>query len=78
MDGNRHLKRQVRTNGQTHRSADVLTYIRTDALTYIRAPDFVNAPPKLRFAVRKVKKWLYGKVLLCQEESFCKERTVFG
>ena len=41
-------------------------------------PGFVNAPPKLRFAVRKVKKWLYGKVLLCQEESFCKERTVFG
>lgn len=40
--------------------------------------DFVNAPPKLRFAVGKVKKWLYGKVLLCQEESFCKERTVFG
>ncbi|KAB5317821.1 hypothetical protein [Bacteroides stercoris] len=37
MDGNRHLKRQVRTDGQTHRSADVLTYIRTDALTYIRA-----------------------------------------
>ena len=37
MDGNRHLKRQVRTDGQTHRSADVLTYIRTNALTYIRA-----------------------------------------
>ena len=37
MDGNRHLKQQVRTDGQTHRSADVLTYIRTDALTYIRA-----------------------------------------
>ena len=36
MDGNRHLKRQVRTDGQTHSSADVLTYIRTDALTYIR------------------------------------------
>ena len=37
MGGNRHLKQQVRTDGQTHSSADVLTYIRTDALTYIRA-----------------------------------------
>ena len=36
MDGNRHLKQQVRTDGQTHRSAGVLTYICTDALTYIR------------------------------------------
>jgi len=37
MDGNRHLKRQVRTDRQTHSSAGVLTYIRTDALAYIRA-----------------------------------------
>ena len=37
MDGNRHLKQQVRTDGQTHRSAGVLTYICTDALTYMRA-----------------------------------------
>ena len=37
MDGNRHLKQQVRTDGQTHRFAGVLTYICTDALTYIRA-----------------------------------------
>ena len=37
MDGNIHLKHQVRTDGQAYRSAGVLTYIRTDALTYIRA-----------------------------------------
>ena len=37
MDGNRHLKQQVRTDGQTHRFAGVLTYICTYALTYIRA-----------------------------------------
>lgn len=55
-----------------------VTSIGDSAFEYCSGPDFVNAPPKLRFAVRKVKKWLYGKVLLCQEESFCKERTVFG
>ena len=31
-------------------------------------PDFVNAPPKLRIVVRKIKKWLRSKVPLCQEE----------
>ena len=33
-------------------------------------PDFINAPPKLKFATIQVKKWLDCEVLLCQEESF--------
>ena len=32
------------------------------------APDFVNASPKLRFAVREAEKWLDCEVLLRKEE----------
>ena len=41
-------------------------------------PDFINASPKLEFAVRKAKKWLYSEVFLCQEESFCEGGIIFG
>ncbi|WP_270557768.1 hypothetical protein [Bacteroides stercoris] len=36
MNGNIHLKHQVRTDGQAYRSAGVLTYIHADVLTYRR------------------------------------------
>ena len=32
------------------------------------SPDFVNAPPKLRFVARYVEKWFHCEVLLRQEE----------
>ena len=40
-------------------------------------PDFVNAPPKLRFVARYVEKWFHCEVLLRQEECLSEVSPVF-
>ncbi|WP_221415195.1 hypothetical protein, partial [Phocaeicola vulgatus] len=37
-------------------------------MLWSECPDFVNAPPKLRFVARYVEKWFHCEVLLRQEE----------
>lgn len=67
--------------GVGERSGDIgveLQFVDTGRESHVLFPDFINASPKLRFAIRKVKKRLHGKVLLCQEESFCEGRLIFG
>ena len=44
---------------------------------YKEAPDFVNAPPKLRFVARYVEKWFHCEVLLRQEECLSEVSPVF-
>ena len=42
-----------------------------------QTPDFVNAPPKLRFVARYVEKWFHCEVLLRQEECLSEVSPVF-
>ena len=44
---------------------------------YFHPPDFVNAPPKLRFVARYVEKWFHCEVLLRQEECLSEVSPVF-
>ena len=48
--------------------------IKSEKLT---PPDFVNAPPKLRFVARYVEKWFHCEVLLRQEECLSEVSPVF-
>lgn len=57
------------------------TYLQLYRLTVddgtMKAPDFVNAPPKLRFVARYVEKWFHCEVLLRQEECLSEVSPVF-
>ena len=43
----------------------------------LQCPDFVNAPPELRFVARYVEKWFHCEVLLRQEECLSEVSPVF-
>ena len=57
---------------------NALTYADLLKTEHIHPPDFINAPPKLRLTVWKVKKWLYSQMFLCPEERFCEGCPIFG